>query len=83
MNRLTITDWLGLILLCVCLATTGCTMGYFKCRDCDTAYKLVGGLPHFRDPSLCRLCGGTLFPCSEVVSGWDEERYQRLGDESL
>ncbi len=77
MNRLTI----ALIVLLVCLAATGCiTQGYFKCRECGAACKVIG-LP--KKAGFCHRCGGRLFECSKAVSGWDEERYQRLGDESL
>ena len=72
-----------LFLLLVLLAI-GCeapTRGYLKCRDCKAAYKSMGGLPGQHNGMKCRACGGELFWTSKENSGWDEERYQRNGDE--
>ena len=82
-SRLATTLALVVILLAFasCWLLTGCsqTNGYLKCRECGSAYKSIGGLGL---PSrTCRKCGGTLFWTTKENSGWDEERFQRNGDE--
>ncbi len=75
------TVWICLFLATV-LLVAGCSHMYRKCGDCGTVYKSVGGFPG-QTPKICRSygCNGRLYFMSEKESGWDEERYQRLGDE--
>ena len=66
------------VVLLACLA--GCT-SYCRCGDCGRSYKYRDGIPGQFDLSYCRACKGILVWCSEAESGWDEERYQRNGNE--
>jgi DNA-directed RNA polymerase subunit RPC12/RpoP len=68
-------------LIATALLVTGCTNGYYKCDNCGSAYKSMGGLPGQMDAEgwMCRNCGkGRLYETTEEESGWDEERYQRI-----
>jgi hypothetical protein len=70
------------LLIIFALLFVGCTAKYYKCRDCNAAYKATGGfLGQFGDKGHCRNCGGEAFRTTKKNSGWDEERYQRNGDE--
>lgn len=66
--------------LLICLS--GCT-SYYKCEDCGAAYKYSTGFPGQFNLNDCGDCGTrhSLKKCSESESGWDEERYQRNGNE--
>jgi hypothetical protein len=71
------------IVLLFCVGCSGCveTRGYLKCRECGAAYKSMGGILPPTDGMKCCGCGGQLFWTTKELSGWDEERYQKNGDE--
>lgn len=78
MNRLR-ASWLTLcVLILLCGGCDGAR--YLKCPNCNAAYKATGGLPG-QHSTTCRKCGGQMFWTTEESSGWDEERFQRNGDE--
>ena len=54
--------------------------GYLKCPDCNTAYKMVGGLPGQFNVTHCRACGGDkVREVSKAASGWSDEREREKG----
>ena len=70
-----------LAILFVVMCMVGCgEPRYLKCRDCWSAYKATGGLPG-QHSMTCRQCGGQLFETTKEISGLDEKRFQRNGDE--
>ena len=69
-------------ILCVLVLLTAGCVSYYKCDSCGAAYKSYGGLPGQFANSPCRNClSGKVIKTTEALSGWDEERYQRNGDE--
>ena len=74
--------WALVVVGALWLLTKPVTNGYLKCDHCGAVYKSIGGLPGMRRGGLCRGCRkGHIDWISESESGWDEERYQRNGNE--
>ncbi len=79
-NVLLLCLFIGGLLVCVGIIAKE-DPRYFQCRQCPAVYKMTGGL-NFKGPTTCRRCGvKSLRELPERLSGWDEERYQRNGDE--